>query len=89
MISGVGKHCVFEMVDQNGRMMIASSCVYSSLHSQYNTQRLTCVFLSPLQIVYAVQAQALKPLCDLLVVKDAKIVQVILDTILNILNEMM
>lgn len=38
------------------------------------------------QIVYTVQAQALKPLCDLLVVKDAKIVQVILDAILNILN---
>ena len=42
--------------------------------------------LSLLQIVYAVQAHALKPLCDLLVVKDAKIVQVILDAILNILN---
>jgi importin subunit alpha-2 len=38
------------------------------------------------QIIYTVQAQAMKPLCDLLVVKDAKIVQVILDAILNILN---
>ena len=39
-----------------------------------------------LQVVYILEASALKPLCDLLVVKDPKIVQVLLDAILNILN---
>ena len=38
------------------------------------------------QIVYVVQAGALKPLCDLLVVKETKIVTVILDALINILN---
>lgn len=35
------------------------------------------------QIVYAVQAGVVKPLCDLLVVKDTKIVTVILDSLIN------
>ena len=39
-----------------------------------------------LQVIYILEANALKPLCDLLVVKDAKIVQVLLDGLLNILN---
>jgi importin subunit alpha-2 len=38
------------------------------------------------RIIYILEANALKPLCDLLVVKDAKIVQVLLDGLLNILN---
>ncbi len=38
------------------------------------------------QIAYLVQAGALKPLCDLLVVKETKIVTVILDALLNILT---
>ena len=38
------------------------------------------------QIVYAIQAGAMKPLCDLLVVMDTKIVTVILDALLNILQ---
>lgn len=38
------------------------------------------------QIVYVVQAGAMKPLCDLLVVKETKIVTVILDALINILN---
>ena len=38
------------------------------------------------QIVAVVQAGALKPLCDLLVVKETKIVTVILDAIMNILQ---
>ena len=39
-----------------------------------------------LQVIYILEANALKPLRDLLVVKDAKIVQVLLDGLLNILN---
>lgn len=38
------------------------------------------------QIVSVVQAGALKPFCDLLVVKETKIVTVILDAIMNILQ---
>lgn len=38
------------------------------------------------QVVTIIQAGALKPLCDLLVVKETKIVTVILDAILNILQ---
>ena len=38
------------------------------------------------QIAYIVQAGCLKPLCDLLVVKETKIVSVILEAITNILH---
>ncbi len=38
------------------------------------------------QIVAVVQAGAIKPLCDLLVVKETKVVTVILDAIMNILQ---
>ena len=38
------------------------------------------------QIVYIVTAGALKPLCDLLVVKETEMVTMILDTLINILN---
>ena len=38
------------------------------------------------QVLYVVKVGALKPLCDLLVVNDAKIVMVILDAISNILD---
>ena len=37
-------------------------------------------------MVFVVQAGALKPLCDFLVVKETKIVTVILDAIMNILQ---
>ena len=42
-------------------------------------------FTQPPSLSYILEANALKPLCDLLVVKDAKIVQVLLDGLLNIL----
>ena len=38
------------------------------------------------QIIKVVAAGALKPLCDLLVVKETKIVTMILDALINILN---
>ena len=38
------------------------------------------------QIAYIVQAGCLKPLCDLLVVKETKIVSVILEAVTNILH---
>ncbi|KAL5457708.1 hypothetical protein EMCRGX_G034995 [Ephydatia muelleri] len=38
------------------------------------------------QIVYVVQVGCLKPMCDLLVVKETRIVTVILDALANILN---
>lgn len=38
------------------------------------------------QIAYLVQVGALKPLCDLLVVKEAKVILVLLDALANILN---
>ena len=38
------------------------------------------------QIVEVVRQGALKPLCDLLVVKETKIITVILDAILNVLH---
>ena len=38
------------------------------------------------QIAYLVQVEALKPLCDLLQAKDAKVVRVLLDALSNILN---
>lgn len=38
------------------------------------------------QIAYIVQAGCLKPLCDLLVVKETKVVSVILEAITNILH---
>ncbi len=38
------------------------------------------------QIVHAVQEGALKPFCDLLVVQETKIVMVILDALMNILD---
>jgi len=38
------------------------------------------------QIMKIVTAGALKPLCDLLVVKETKIVTMILDALINILN---
>ncbi len=38
------------------------------------------------QVVAAVQAGVLKPLCDLLVVKETKVVTVILDALANILQ---
>ena len=38
------------------------------------------------QVAYMVQAGALKPLCDLLVVKETKIVSVILEALTNVLH---
>ena len=38
------------------------------------------------QVIHVVQAGALKPLCDLLVVQETKIVMVILDALMNILE---
>ena len=38
------------------------------------------------QVLYTVKVGALKPLCDLLVVNDAKIVMVILDALRNVLE---
>ena len=38
------------------------------------------------QIVYIVTACALKPLCDLLVVKETEVVTMILDILIDILN---
>ena len=38
------------------------------------------------QIVEVVRVGALKPLCDLLVVKETKIITVILDAVLNVLH---
>jgi hypothetical protein len=37
------------------------------------------------QVLYLVQCQILKPMCDLLVAKDAKLLKVILDGLINIL----
>ena len=38
------------------------------------------------QIGFVVQCGVMKPLCDLLVVKESKVILVILDAITNILN---
>lgn len=38
------------------------------------------------QIVHTVQAGVLKPLCDLLVVKETKVVMVLLEALMNILD---
>ena len=38
------------------------------------------------QIAYLVQLGAVKPICDLLVAKDVKIVRVLLDAINNVLK---
>jgi len=37
------------------------------------------------QIGYCVQCGAIKPLCDMLTVKDAKVITIVLDAINNIL----
>jgi len=38
------------------------------------------------QIAYCVQCEIMKPLCDMLMVKDAKVVTIVLDAINNILQ---
>ena len=38
------------------------------------------------QIAYVVQCGALKPLCDMLTVKEAKVITIILDAINNVLE---
>lgn len=68
-------------------------CLSSSHQGEYKAQKEAVWAITNLtaggsmeQIVYVVQAGALKPLCDLLVVKETKIVTVILDALINILN---
>ena len=38
------------------------------------------------QIAYCVQAGAIKPLCEMLTVKDAKVITIVLDAVSNILQ---
>ena len=68
-------------------------CIYNALQGEYKAQKEAVWAITNLasggnidQVVHAVQAGAIKPLCDLLVVKETNIVMVILDALMNILD---
>ena len=68
-------------------------CLFFSYQGGYKAQKEAVWAIKNLtaggtieQIMKIVMAGALKPLCDLLVVKETEIVTMILDTLINILN---